>query len=467
MFAHLHDTIVAISSPPGAGVRGIIRLSGPDSLALAAGVFCADSPQMLTQSPGQRRLAGRVCVNGVGDVPAEAYLFRGPRSYTRQDVVELHLPGAPALLSLVLDDLVARGARPAEPGEFTARAYFSGALDLTEVEGVAAIVQARTDAQLRASEALLHGHLSRRTAALRDEIVDLLALIEAQIDFADEPIDLISSDAIEVTLRSTGNALARLLAGAASVEHLQAAPQVALAGRANAGKSTLFNRLCGMDRAIRSAIAGTTRDVLQIPVAVPGGEILLLDTAGLDEANAGNPGGPASLAQAAARRCIATADLLLVVIDASDAHDVDALLGFLPLRPRLLVASKIDLIPHHERDARIATLGGTDRRIAVSAFTGEGVSDLLREIGRLVFAEGATAGADLIALSSRQQQSLADAKAAISRARELCQTGENRPEFELLAIELREAMHALSLLLGEVSTEDLLGRIFSRFCIGK
>jgi len=481
MFDRVNDTIVAVSSPPGISVRGIVRLSGPQSIGLAAGVFESRDGQPLCRMPGHRRALGRVRIDADAFVPAEAYVFRAPASYTRQDIVELHTPGSPPVLAMLLEQLTAAGARPAEPGEFTARAYFAGALDLTEVEGVAAMINARNDSQLRASEALLHGRLSRRSTALREELVDLLALIEAEIDFVDESIEFTTGQHIIAILDKVDRELEALLRDAPAVERLEVLPRVMLVGAPNAGKSTLFNRLSGMDRAIASATAGTTRDVLSAPVSVPGGEILLLDSAGLrsesemgidrlgETLEAGKTGFAqdllTALAEAATRRSIATCDLLLLVIDATATHvEPVRTLQSMPARlPVLRVLNKIDLVP-----PGVQIFAEAGPAVRVSAVTGEEVDALRERMGQMLFGRVETHGAELLALSNRQRTALSEAREALDRAAKMCKNAKEIKDFaELLAMELRGAINALSLLTGEIATEELLGRIFSRFCIGK
>ena len=423
MFGRLDDTIVAICSPVGVSVRGIVRLSGPDAFPLAEGVFADRQGRPLAQAPGHRRILGRVWINASGTVPAEAYTFRAPASYTRQDVVELHLIGSPPVLAMVLEQLTNKGARPAEPGEFTARAYFSGAMDLTRVEGVAAIVYARRDAQLRASEALLHGRLSKRSTELRERLADLLALIEAEIDFAEEPIDFISrSQAIAVIDKATVE-LASLLRDSPSVERLEVLPEVMLVGPANAGKSTLFNRLTGMDRAIQSATAGTTRDVLRAPAPVAGGEVMLLDAAGLASAGEGpaalRDSHLAELAEKAARRAVACADLILLVLDGTNRPEqaAAALRPTLPARPTCTVVNKIDRLPPERLSALLDQIDPAGAVSAVSALTREGVELLRARIGRMLFDQAHSHGAEVLALANWQRTALRTACENLARAR--------------------------------------------------
>lgn len=474
MLDRLDDTIVAISSPVGTSVRGVIRLSGSDALSLAATVFADDEREPLSEVAGHRRLFGRVRIDADASLPAEVYVFRAPASYTRQHIVELHTVGSPPVLAMVLDLLMHAGARLAEPGEFTARAYFSGAMDLTRVEGVAAMIHASNDSQLRASEALLHGKLSQQTTAYRDRLADLLSLIEAEIDFAEEPIDFISLSQLTQTVDEILCAIARLYEQAPSVERLDVLPEVLLVGRPNAGKSTLFNCLTGMDRAIQSATAGTTRDVISAPLTVPGGEILLLDSAGLFEGcEASEPSDAveiADLAQRMTRQTIVSADVIVLLADVTmPFEDASRLLTDMQLdRPVLIVANKIDLLTTQERTSWMAQTQAFSNVIAVSARTYEGIEPLRLELGQMLFLGLESAVNERLALSNRQRDALREAHHALQRARQLCEASSTLCDhMELLAWEIREAMNALSLLVGEVVTEDLLDRIFSRFCIGK
>lgn len=466
MFDRIDDTIVAVSSPPGMSARGLIRLSGPDATRIAGRVFEADSEPALDQRPGHRRVPGRVRLDDDSSVPAEAYLFRAPASYTRQDIVELHTIGSPPLLALLLERLAACGARPAEPGEFTARAYFAGALDLTEVEGVAAMIHARSDAQLRASAALLHGRLSRRSIELRDRLADLLALLEAEIDFVEEAIEFASPAEVAGTVARAVEELDGLLRAAPELERLEVLPRVLLLGPPNAGKSSLFNRLTGVDRAIQSATAGTTRDVLGAPLAVPGGEVMLYDSAGLTADARGAAPGRAELeelAEAATRRALDGADLILLVMDAAAAAQdrVSAFRALARGRPLIVIENKIDL-------PEAAFTRSNQENARTSARSGEGIEALRERIGRVLFSGAPARGEELLALSQRQRGALVEARAALQRCAEMCENVKDLKSFaELLALEVREAMHALSLLTGRIATDDLLGRIFARFCIGK
>jgi tRNA modification GTPase len=469
MFERLDDTIAAISSPPGSGPRAIVRLSGPHAFDWADSLFAPDDGGRLIEAAGHLRLLGTVRLNDHSRVPAEAYTFRAPASYTRQDLVELHTVGSVPVMAILLEQLMQAGARVAEPGEFTARAFFTGALDLTAVEGVAATIHAQTDAQLRASTALLHGALSGRTREMREELTDLLALVEAQIDFSEEPIEFVSlSTASDLVQRITGE-LNDLLMHSDSVERLEALPRVVLAGLPNAGKSTLFNRLAGMDRAIQSAVAGTTRDVITAPLSLATGDIILCDTAGLCgfDRETASPAGVSlnDAIEAATRRALGTADLILIIVDAFDAPE-----QAMEFMSRQLDGRRYEMVLNKMDGADDYTPPASHRVLAeVSAASGEGVNELLARIDEILFTSAEKHGEQLISLTQRHRGALHDAREALTRASELIDIARvDQPvHTELLALEIRHAVHALSLLLGEVTTEDLLGRIFSRFCIGK
>ena len=341
---NLEDTIVAISSPRGSSVRGIVRLSGPESVRIAADLFSSAAGDDLRAVVENRYIEGRVSV-GPGRLPGAVYLFRAPRSYTRQDVVELHLLGSPGVLALLVEACLAAGARRAEPGEFTARAFLAGAFDLSQVHGIAGMIAARSDHQLRAAERLLHGALSATAEQAREELADLLSLVEGALDFADEPIEFISASELRRRLAAVHEALRSTSAAGLRAERWGQLAHVVLAGEPNVGKSSLLNKLTGLDRAICAPIAGTTRDVLSAPLELESVECLLIDAAGLTDQE--DATGPYGQAQAAARHAVKHADLILQVVDATMSPAGEE--GERPLlanstAPRLIVANKCDLI---------------------------------------------------------------------------------------------------------------------------
>jgi tRNA modification GTPase len=463
----LDDTIVAVSSPPGAAARGIVRLSGPASIAIAERMFRTSRDQPLSVHTANGYVHGVVAI-GPARLPAAAYVFRAPHSYTRQDVVEIHMLGAPSVLGVVVESALATGARRAEPGEFTARAFLGGVLDLSQVHGVAGLVAARSDEQLRAAERLLHGALSEKALAAREELADLLALVEGAMDFADEPIEFITPAVLSDRLSRVGRALESTISAGMRAERWGGLPRVVLLGSPNAGKSSLFNRLTGVDRAICTPMAGTTRDVISAPLALGSMECLLIDMAGLEDA----ADELSAKAQAAARETINLADLLIHVVDlaAGQVSEIPIADG----QPVVCVGNKADLLGSSERNAAARRLSAqaasfwTRVFLPVSAATGEGCDELLRRIEAALLDRPADIHDSAIALMAEHRDALGRALAALDRASELARRcGPQLDSADLVAAELRGSAAALAELVGRDHTEQMLGRIFSRFCVGK
>jgi tRNA modification GTPase len=464
MFAHVDDTIVALSSAAGSSPRGVIRLSGPRAIEIALAVFV---PPPDTRK-GFRRHGGTAQWKAENvDVPAELYVFRPPRSYTRQDVAELHTIGSPPVLAGLLDEMLAAGARLAEPGEFTGRAFLAGAMDLAAAEGVAAMIHAGSDAQLRAAEQLLHGTLTRETEQHHSRLVDLLTLVEASIDFVEEPIDFLPTAQAAREIEAILAGLEGIRDRACPMERLDTRPRVALLGKPNVGKSTLFNRLVGLDRAICSPVPGTTRDVIGAPLTLPNTEVWLLDAAGVNETTDEID----ALAQSFATQAARSADLVLYVVDAEEL--ISSPDDVAPPPPRLArvlcVINKVDRIADnrisHAYD-RVIALGVPV--VAVSAATGAGCADLLKNLASIFQQDGDDVSMASIATNARHRTALDAAIGACDRARSLIQQYPRVADgAELIALELREANHQLGAIVGEVVTEEILARVFSRFCIGK
>ncbi len=462
----LDDTIAAMSSAGGVAAQGIIRISGRDARKCVTKLFRPDPAQPDIATPtGWLWIRGRIALDGSVSVPADCYLFNTPHSYTAEDLIELYLPGAPPLLQMVMDHLLASGARMAEPGEFTARAFLNGRIDLTEAEAVLQLINARSDAQLRAAERLVEGKLHETCQLLSRQLAEMLARVEADIDFSDEDIELAQKEELDAGLQALLEQLTQLVQESVSWETLEHLPQVVLVGRANAGKSTVINRLLATERAITSATAGTTRDVLTAPLQLAPGECLLVDTAGL------GPVEDELAEQTQQRTCLQanTSDLLVYVLDiARDDYEADKkILENLKKRQQTLVlANKMDLLPASARP--VAKRIGKQLQlevIAVSAATGQNMELLKDRLGALLYVESHTSSAYAVALTTRQKSALQAARQCLQAA----QQGIKGPtlEHEFLALELREALDHLGSVSGEIVADDILSVIFSKFCIGK
>jgi tRNA modification GTPase len=468
MLDRLDSIVVAVSSAPGAGPVGLVRLSGPGAADLVGRFVHTDSGQALSATPGGRRIAGRLELEPGAGLPVELYVFRAPNSFTREDLVEIHTIGATAVLDAVRQKMLRHGAAAAGPGEFTARAFLNGAMDLTAAEAVAATIRARTDVQLRAARHTMAGTLAGQLRQARDELAELLALVEADIDFAEEPIEFISPNAASTRLGHVLEQLGTLVSGTVPTERLAGHPHVLLLGPPNAGKSTLMNRLTGTSRAICAAVAGTTRDILSAPVRLGRGEAVLLDAAGIDESQDEILRAARAQALAAAERV----DAVCLVVDVSrrDLHRIHAAIVGPGLPPVVVAANKIDVVSRRVlgEALRCVMLWHLGPVVPVCAENGEGVEELRRALASTLSGQLTTTSGEVTLVSERQRGSIAAAEASLTRGMELVAgTAETIDCADLLAFELREALDAIGSVSGEVTTDDLLGQVFARFCIGK
>jgi len=471
----LEDTIVAVSSPAGAAERAILRLSGERAIAIADQVFVAGaghsegvamppgSSEPISSWPTYTARAGRVVVPGAGlSVPALVYLMRGPKSYTRGDVVELHVGGWPAVVPLLLEGLIAAGARAAEPGEFTFRALVSGRLDLAQAEAVMAVVDAGSRAALRAAGDLLAGHLSREVSRLADRVREVLALVEAGLDFSDQDIALAPPEEIASRIGAIRADLTEMGRRARRVETFGGEVRLVLAGWPNVGKSSLFNRLLAHDRAIVTPVPGTTRDELRSRLHVGPMTFVLSDVAGLDEARDELDG----RAHARAVEAIGRADLVVLALEATaPSYDRTSDLVSLVAAPVVVAVTKCDLAPPDRARAWAERLGVGAEVVATSAVTGEGIEALGAALVRAV--EGGTVDRQAAGpvVTARHRSALEQAAAALARADRVARRPGDADE--LVALELGEALQALGAILGRAVHGDVLDEIFSRFCIGK
>lgn len=440
------DTIAAIATPFGEGAVALLRLSGPDAVAVADSVFRGKIAPARMEP--RRQEFGRIV--RASEVIDEVLLtvFRAPASYTGEDVVEIGCHGGILVTRRILTLLLENGARAAGPGEFTQRAFLNGKMDLTQAEAVMDLIRAQTDLALRAATEQLEGRLGARIRAIREQLLGLLAHLEAYIDFPDEDIDPDTGVQFLVRLDAIRGEIAALLRTAGQGKILREGVRTVICGAPNAGKSSLLNRLLGYERAIVSETPGTTRDSLEEVIDLRGIPLRLVDTAGIREhADALEREGIAR-----ARQWIERADLVLRVVDGSAPPD-----AALEPQPReILVINKSDL----PRDERLAALSG----IWISCREGSGMEALADEIEQRVLGGGVAAGDPVIAINARHQDCLRRAGEFADAARS-AMIDELPPEF--VSIELRSALEAVGEVVGRADSEELLGVIFSSFCIGK
>ncbi len=468
MYTDIDDTIVAVSSAPGSAQRGIVRLSGPAAVVIGSELFQCNGRGSLEEAESWTALRGWIVFDDLRRVPATVYVFRAPRSYTRQDIIELHTIGSPPLLDMIVERCVQAGARNALPGEFTARAFLSGAMTLTEAEAVAATIQARSDEQLRGARRTMRGALTDNIHEWRSELADLLSLVEADIDFAEEPIDFISPAALRARVDHLAGVLDEVITRAESHERFDVLPYVLLLGPPNAGKSTLLNCLTGIDRAIASAVSGTTRDVLSATVRLGRIEAVLLDAAGVDD----NPDRVVSQGRASAVAAAGEVSLVCLVVDASLPVQPDDVARLASLAgTRVVVAgNKVDLLDGPAREKKHADLVAcqTGPVCMVSSATGEGLDALRSLLAAMLGGEHLASDDVATLITARHRQALRSAADALKRCSALAAGLANILDTaELDAVELRGALAAFDEIDGQITTDDLLGRVFASFCIGK
>ena len=459
------DTIAAIATPPGRGGIGVVRLSGAGVPAIAAA---------LVPRPLPPRKATLATFRGVRGEPLDqglALFFPAPGSYTGEHVLELHGHGGPAVLRLLLARCLELGARLAQPGEFTQRAFLNGKLDLAQAEGVADLIAAATATAARAAARSLTGAFSDEVRALVDALIELRMFTEATLDFPDEDIDFLRAADARGKLGAIRARLAAVLRHAQQGALLRDGLAVVLVGEPNVGKSSLMNRLAGRDVAIVTPIPGTTRDAIASDIEIGGIPLTIVDTAGLRPTD--DPIETLGIERTWA--AVRDADLALVLVDARAADGgvgaaTAALLDELPpALPRILVHNKVDLCPGaaapvgRDDDGGDGGSAGTRRQVWLSAKTGAGVDALRREVLALAGAHEDMEGAFL----ARERHLVALRAADTHLAAAAAQLAQDTPPLELLAEELREAQAALAAITGEFSADDLLGVIFSRFCLGK
>jgi tRNA modification GTPase len=432
------DTIAAIATPAGRGGIGVVRVSGPAVPRIALTILKALPPPRLATFSEFRNRDGEMIDEGL------ALYFPAPHSYTGEAVLELQGHGGPVVMHSLLGACLDAGARVAEPGEFTRRAFLEGKLDLAQAEAVADLIDAASREAARSALRSLSGEFSAAIGALQARLVELRAVTEAMLDFPEEEVDALHREDAAARLAETRRALGEVLAKSRQGSLLRGGIQVVLAGRPNVGKSSLLNRLAGEERAIVTPIPGTTRDALREPILIEGVPVVVVDTAGLRESRDEIE----RLGMQRTRYELERADLVIAVFEANRGRD--ALHDLPAARARIDIYNKIDLAPGFAPPADA---------VAVSAVTGAGLETLRQRI--LQAAGWSTGGEPVFLARERHLRALDRASAHLAAA-----AGETR-RWEFFAEELRLAHAALGSITGEFSADDLLGEIFKRFCIGK
>ena len=452
------DTIAAISTPPGEGGIGIVRVSGPDAPALAAQLIRLSGSGGLQS---HRFSYGELIDPATGDTLDEVMvvLMRAPRSYTREDLLEIQCHGGSLLVQRLLDVVLRSGARLAEPGEFTKRAFLNGRIDLVQAEAVIDIIRGKSEAALSLAQHQREGRLSLQLGEIRSALVTARALVEAHIDFPEEDIDVASLERIRSSVATAREEVTRLIDGFSAGRVLREGVSVLIAGKPNVGKSSLLNTLLKEKRAIVTAIPGTTRDLIEEIVNIKGLPVRLMDTAGIRESSDPVEGEGIRLA----RERLATADLILFVLDGSSPPDQDdeLILAELVGRPFVVVRNKSDL----PQLPALPSLADSLADLRISTRTGDGIDDLLDTIHRIFLKGAAIDSREYVALSrTRHHDALQECR---SRLELFLRNVSSGADLELLAIDLRDALSALGTVTGETTPDEILDVIFSSFCIGK
>lgn len=458
---NLDDTIVAIATPPGRGGIGVVRLAGSDARAIA-------EPLLLLKhelEPG-RAVFGELVEPGSSEDSADGKridevvvtYFAKPHSYTTDDIVEISAHGSPVVLRHIVELALARGARLAEPGEFTMRAFLNGRIDLTQAEAVRDLIESQTLFQAQVAAQQLEGALSRRLKPIKQKLVELIALLEAGIDFAEDDVSVLPDATIHSYIAEIQTPLRELAASFAYGKIVHEGLTLAIVGRPNVGKSSLFNRLVERERAIVTATPGTTRDLVSETVAIGGIPVKLVDTAGirhaLDEAE--------SIGIQKSMEALADSDLVLVVLDASEAvtQEDRTLLEQARARLAIVVENKSDL----GGSSAARRIDGNEIVVATSAITGAGIADLRAEILRHVGGENGSRTETGFLTSVRHQALVRDSLKALEAATVAV---EQRVPHEMLLLDLYNALRPLDEITGATTNDDILNLIFSTFCIGK
>jgi len=475
---NIDDTIVAIATPPGRGGIGVVRISGPQATAIATPLLRlrhnlqpghAIFGELIEPSPNHGNTAAPGGSAGQSESPPTRIdevvvtYFAKPHSYTTNDVIEISAHGSPVVLQHIVELCISAGARLAEPGEFTMRAFLNGRIDLTQAEAVRDLIESQTLFQAKVAAQQLEGALSKRLQPIKQKLVELIAVLEAGIDFAEDDVSVLPNPAILDRIAAVRHPLALLAATFSYGKIVHQGLTLAIVGRPNVGKSSLFNRLVERERAIVTSTPGTTRDLVSEVVSVGGIPVQLIDTAGirkaLDEAE--------SIGIQKSMEALADADLVLAVLDASQPVTLEdeKLLSLAASRPLIVARNKCDLVPTGVSSQRPSSqVRAPKSEVSVSALTGQGIAGLRDTILRHVRGEvGAQTEAGFLT-SLRHQALVQDSLVALDAANRAVAA---RVPHEMLLLDLYNALRPLDAISGATTPDDILNLIFSTFCIGK
>ncbi len=456
------DTIAAVSTPQGRGALGIVRMSGPKAISIARRIFSPKGKKDVLSISSFTLNYGWVKTNGSVIDEALLSVMRAPKTYTREDIVEISLHGGMVSLQKVLELCIRNGARLAEPGEFTKRAFMNGRIDLAQAEAVCDIVNARSQCSHRAAVQQLVGHLSNRIGRIRDDMAEILAELETAVDFPEEGIQF---DSREEILRKVGHIRGECEAILATFETGRIYKEgltVVIAGRPNVGKSSLINAMLRENRAIVTEIPGTTRDIISEEVEIKGLKVNLMDTAGIGEAKDKID----AIGIQKTMDSIESSDLVLIVVDLSEgiSDDDKQIVTCIRDKKSIIIANKKDL-PHKVREEEIGNALGKDIPIIkTSALLGEGIEEIEDLIYRMFIQEGISEKESPVITNLRHKEALQNLREALLKAERATKHGMSE---EFIACDIRDALRHIGEITGQTTTEGILDIIFSKFCIGK
>lgn len=468
MFPETQDTIVAASTPSGRSLCAIIKISGPEAIQCIKDIFISTPQINFEHIPTYTSLCGHIRFPAEHvTIPVVLYIMKQPYSYTKEDVVEIHTPGSPVIVEMLLCFILSNGIhtkksiRLSQPGEFTKRAFLHGRIDLAQAEGVLHIIRAQTDRELNRAVAQLGGDVSKKIKHIQNDIVSLCSYIEAAIDFSDQDIELISTAEIRNRIEILEKNMLQFLTQPETMKVTSEGIDTVLYGNPNVGKSSLINALLGRKRSIVCEIPGTTRDVITSTLEIEGICFKLIDTAGIDNTEDVIMSGAMEMAQASLKR----AQIVVLVFDGS--IDISKQVKEMELEDLtgnvIVIINKCDL----QKNKQITEIPGMLKKyplVHTSALTGEGLERLKELLTESVLGGRINLSGDSACFTVRQREAIQRSLQSIHRAME---SAENNESHEFIALSLHEAIDTLGEIAGEVTTEDILDKVFSEFCIGK